>query len=211
MNIGKMIAKRRQELGLTLEQVGNAVGVSKSTVKKWENGFISNMRRDRISSLANILQMNPVTLVTGMEEAVEGYEPKYKEVFVPKMKKVPLLGKVACGEPIYSPNFENGYALLSDDFSADFALEAKGDSMTGAHIEDGDIVYFVEQDMVDNGQIAAVVIEDEVTLKRVYYYREKNKLVLQPENPKYDPLVYMGEELDHIRIIGLAVAHLRRL
>ena len=132
-------------------------------------------------------------------------------IFIPKMKKVPLLGKTACGEPIYSPNLDDGYALLSDDMTADFALEAKGDSMINAHISDGDIVYFVAQDMVDNGQIAAVVIGEEVTLKRVFYHREKNKLVLQPENPSYEPLVYTGEELNTIRIIGRAVAHLRKL
>ena len=83
--------------------------------------------------------------------------------------------------------------------------------MTGAGIQSGDIVFFVAQETVDNGQIAAVFIDEEVTLKRVYYYKEKNKLILQPENPAYEPLVYVGEELNSIRIIGRAVAHLRRL
>ncbi len=132
-------------------------------------------------------------------------------VFMPNMKKVPMLGKIACGEPIYSPDFDDGYALLSDGMFADFALEAKGDSMMNAHILDGDMVFFAAQDMVDNGQIAAVVVGEEVTLKRVFYYRDKNKLILQPDNPAYEPLVYTGEELDSIRIIGRAVAHLRRL
>ena len=71
---------------------------------------------------------------------------------------------------------------------------------------DGDIVFIREQPMVNNGEIAAVIIDDEATLKRVYYYPEKQKLMLVPENTKYEPLVYIGEELEQIRILGLAVA-----
>lgn len=65
MNIGELIHDRRTELGLTLEEVGDAVGVSKSTVKKWEDGFISNMRRDKIAALAKVLRINPVSLING--------------------------------------------------------------------------------------------------------------------------------------------------
>ena len=202
MNIGKIIAERRAELGLTLEQIGDAVGVSKSTVKKWENGYISNMKRDKIESLSRVLMIDPLSFITG---------DLAPQIFIPKMKKVPILGKTACGDPIFSPNYDDGYALIGENFEADFALEAKGDSMKDAGIGDGDIVYFKEQDMVDNGQIAAVFIDGEVTLKRVYYYRDKNKLVLRPENPEYEPLVFVNEELDSIRIIGRAVAHLRKI
>ena len=78
--------------------------------------------------------------------------------------------------------------------------------MIGARILDGDIVFCRQQDMVENGEIAVVLINDEATLKRVYYYPEKKKLVLQAENPKYEPFVYVGEELDEIRILGKAIA-----
>lgn len=83
MEIGKIINKRRLELGLTLEDVGNAVGVSKSTVKKWEDGFISNMKRDKIAALANILQISPVSLITGDEKsapAENGESEKIKKI-----------------------------------------------------------------------------------------------------------------------------------
>jgi len=202
MNIGKIIAERRAELGLTLEQIGAAVGVSKSTVKKWEDGYISNMKRDKIESLSRVLMIDPISLITGELSPLP---------LIPKMKKIPILGKTACGDPIFSPNYDDGYALIGENFEADFALEAKGDSMKDAGICDGDTVYFKEQDMVDNGQIAAVFIDGEVTLKRVYYYRDKNKLVLRPENPEYEPLVFVNGELDSIRIIGRAVAHLRKI
>ena len=92
------------------------------------------------------------------------------------------------------------------DIDADFCLRAKGDSMIGARIMDGDIVFIRNQPMVDNGEIAAVIIDDEATLKRVYYDRDAGKLMLVPENPKYSPLMYVGEELNNIRILGKAVA-----
>ena len=78
--------------------------------------------------------------------------------------------------------------------------------MVGARIMDGDIVYIRSQSQVDNGEIAAVIIGDEATLKRVYFYPEEGKLVLSPENPRYAPLVYLRDELNSIKIIGKAVA-----
>ena len=96
--------------------------------------------------------------------------------------------------------------MAGTDINADFCLKAKGDSMTGTRILDGDIIFIKQMPMVNNGEIAAVIIGDEATLKRVYYYPEKQKLVLQAENPKYEPLVYIGEELNEIRILGKAVA-----
>ena len=89
---------------------------------------------------------------------------------------------------------------------ADFCLKAKGDSMIGARIYDGDIVFIRKQEMVDDGEIAAVLIGDEATLKRVQYNPEENELLLFAENPKYKTMRYTGEELNHIRILGKAVA-----
>jgi repressor LexA len=94
----------------------------------------------------------------------------------------------------------------ADSIRANFCLTARGDSMVNAHIYDGDIVYIRDQQSVTNGEIAAVIVNDEVTLKRLFYYREKNQVILQPENPLYEPLIYSDEELNHIRIIGKAVA-----
>ena len=92
------------------------------------------------------------------------------------------------------------------NIDADFCLRAKGDSMIGARIYDGDIVFIMKQEMVDNGEIAAVIIEDEATLKRVNYYPEKDLLILKAENSQYEDLVYTGEQLNHIIILGKAVA-----
>ena len=98
------------------------------------------------------------------------------------------------------------FAEANSELDADFCLRANGDSMTGARIYDGDLVFIRAQDSVDNGDIAAVIINDEATLKRVYYYPNESKLVLSPENPKYPPFVYIKEELNSIKIIGKAVA-----
>ncbi len=197
--------------GIPIYQMLTDLGFGKGTFSTWKKrGTIPS--GSVLQKIADYFGVS-VEYLLGKEDSAPT-PPDYTSlpgIFVPKMKKVPLLGKTACGEPIYSPNYDDGFALLPEEFAADFALEAKGDSMTGAHINDGDIVYFVAQDMVDNGQIAAVAIGEEVTLKKVYYYRESNKLVLQPENPNYEPLIYTGEELNSIRIIGRAVAHLRKL
>ncbi|MCH5209444.1 MAG: helix-turn-helix domain-containing protein [Oscillospiraceae bacterium] len=202
MNIGTIIKNRRLELDLTLEEVGKAVGVGKSTVQKWENGFISNMGRDKIAGLATVLQINPVTLITGEQNI----SPQYDNIFPIKTHKIPLLGEIACGEPIFASEDKESYVEVGTEIRADFCLKAKGDSMINARIMDGDVVFIREQPMVENGEIAAVIIDDEATLKRVYYDRNDNKLVLSPENPKYSPFVYVGEELNAIRILGKAIA-----
>lgn len=119
---------------------------------------------------------------------------------------VPLYGHISCGSPILAVEELEEVAWMPDGVNADFALTCDGDSMIGARIYDGDYVYIREQSMVDNGQIAAVIVRDEeVTLKRVYYYPERNELQLRAENPMYPTQTYIGEELDHVRILGKAV------
>lgn len=205
MEIGQLINNRRTELGLTLEEVGNAVGVSKSTVKKWEDGFISNMKRDKIAKLAQVLKLNPVSLITGEAATEETIFDKFDNIKPLALKKFPMLGEIACGEPIYADEDKETYVMADSDIKADFCLKAKGESMINARIYDGDLVFIKKMPMVENGDIAAVIIEDEATLKRVYYYPDQNKLILNPENSAFDPLVYIGEELNHIHILGKAV------
>ena len=127
------------------------------------------------------------------------------------MRRIPLLGRIACGQPIYAEEEHGTYLAVDEGLDADFCLYACGDSMTGARIYDGDLVLVKKQESVDNGEIAAVVVEGEATLKRVYYYPDRQKLILTPENPKYEPLVYIGAELDRIQILGKAVAFQSRL
>lgn len=205
--IGELIHNKRKELHLTLEEVGKAVGVSKSTVKKWETGYISNMKRDKIALLANILQISPSELIDDTDNNIVSFDN-----VIPVMKiKLPLLGEIACGKPIFADEQHELYVDVKNDYGADFCLKANGESMINAGIDSGDIVMIKKESMVNNGEIAAVIIDDDATLKRVYYYPEKGKLILNPENPLFEPLVYINEELNTIRIIGKAVAVIKKL
>lgn len=203
MEIKDALKKRRLELGLTLLDVANKIGVSEATVSRWESGNIANMRRDKIAMLAKTLKISPAIIMGWEEEdelsGIEGISSISK-------KRLPLLGNIACGEPIYASEDRESYVEVGSDIQADFCLRAKGDSMIGARIMDGDIVFIRKQDMVSNGEIAAVLIEDEATLKRVQYNRESNELLLFAENPKYKTLRYFGDELNQIRILGKAIA-----
>lgn len=129
---------------------------------------------------------------------------------LPKTRKVPRLGTIACGEPILAQENIENYDKAPEGVNCDFTLKCKGDSMTGARIHDGDIVYIRLQEEVENGEIAAVLVDDvgesNATLKRVYLY--ENQIVLQAENPKYSPWGYTGEDMNKVRIIGKAVAFL---
>lgn len=131
---------------------------------------------------------------------------KYDNILPITTQKIPFLGSVACGQPIYAEEDKESYIVLGTNIKADFCLRAQGDSMIDARIHDGDIVYVRKQEAVDNGEVAVVLIGDEATLKRVYYYPDKQKLLLQSANPKYEPFIYVGDELDQIRILGKAVA-----
>lgn len=185
---------RKKELKLTLDDIAEHTGISISTIKDIFRGATYAPRVDTVQAIENVLGISDDSIY-----AFRGISPIATQ-------RIPLLGKVACGEPIFADEDRESYVMAGTDINADFCLIAQGDSMTGARIMDGDIVFCRQQSMVDNGDIAVVLIDDSATLKRVFYYPEKQKLVLQAANPKYEPFVYVGEELDEIRILGKAVA-----
>ena len=190
----------RKEKKMTLDGLAEAIGTSKQTIHRYENGIITNIPHEKVAALASALGVSPSELMGW--EGERGYE-NLRPISV---KKLPVLGRIACGEPIYAEEEHESFAVADGKLDADFCLIARGDSMIGARIFDGDLVFIRSQDAVDNGDIAAVIINDEATLKRVYYYPEEEKLILSPENPRYAPLVYVKDELDRIKIIGKAVA-----
>lgn len=204
-DLSAKIRDLRAKHGLTLEQVAQQVGVGRSTVRKWETGMIANMRRDKIEKLATALHTSPGYLM-GWEDEV-GITSSYLPANIipmPEMKKIPLIGSIACGAPILAEEHIEDYVDLPRHFKADFSLTCKGDSMINARIFDGDIVYIRQQETVNNGEIAAVLIGTEATLKRVRLFDDH--IVLEPENPMYKPLVYWNEEMNTVRILGKAVA-----
>ena len=131
---------------------------------------------------------------------------KFDNVFELKTKKVPLLGEIACGQPIYAEEVHGEFYTTTNALNADFCLQAKGDSMINARIFDGDIVFCKYQPTVENGEIAAVIIDDEATLKRFYFDKDKRQITLVPENPAYQPLVFIGSDVANVRVIGKAIA-----
>lgn len=207
------LKERRIELGLTMLEVAKLVGVSEATISRYESGNIKNMRRDRIEKYASALKVSPSSFLdinedndtTSPDSDLSELMQKYDNIKPIKLKRFPMLGEIACGKPIFADEDREHYIMADMDIDADFCLTAKGDSMINARIYNGDIVFIKEMPIVDNGDIAAVIIEDEATLKRVYYYPDDNMLQLVAENPKYKPLVYQGPELDTIRILGRAV------
>ena len=187
---------------LTLAELAERVGTSKQTIHRYENGTITNVPPEKVESLAVALGTTPQELM-GWEDEVS---TSYKNLMPMSVKQLPVLGDIACGMPIYAEQRHESFVNVADRLDADFCLKAHGDSMTGARIFDGDIVFIRSQSSVENGEIAAVIINDEATLKRVYYYPAEGKLILSPENPRYAPLVFVGRELDAVKIIGKAVA-----
>lgn len=184
--------------------------MNKSTLSRYENGLQEPMYTV-VVNLAELFNVSVDYLIGRTQESatvstegkVDFEEYGLKPI---EKKKFRILGEIACGEPIYCEEDYETYIEASDDIDADFCLIAKGDSMVNARIYNGDVVFIKEQPIVNNGEIAAVIIDNEATLKRVYYYRDENKLVLAAENPKYSPLVYVNDELNSIRILGRATA-----
>ncbi len=206
--LAKKIKEQRQAKGLTLEALAELVGTSRQTIHRYENGIITNIPPEKVEALAKALDTTPQSLM-GWDSGKSSFEKgKISDLSV---KRLPMLGEIACGVPIYANQEHEMTVPVDESLGADFCLRAHGDSMIGARIFDGDIVFIRSQDSVDNGEIAAVIINDEATLKRVYYYPSESKLILSAENTKYAPLVYVDDELDSIKILGKAIAFHSRI
>ena len=199
--IANKIKELRKKNKLTLDEVADALNTSKQTIHRYENGIISNIPHEKIERLAEILSVSPSELM-GWDDT----EYTYQNISPITTKRLQMIGTISCGKPIYAEEEYGDFVSVNSDIDADFCLRASGDSMIGARIYDGDVVFIKKQETVDNGDIAAVIIDDEATLKRVYYYPEEKKMILSPENPKYAPFVFIREELNKIKIMGKAVA-----
>ena len=228
----------RQEAKLSQAEFAKQIGISKSSINMYERGerepSIETMEtiadyfnvdmdylhgksdhKNKTEWLNEINKSDYPSLLYGDDENNRNNQDlnRLNKYGIKKIikKRFPLLGEIACGKPIFAEEDRELYVETGANIDADFCLIAKGDSMINARIFDGDIVFIKNQSCVNNGEIAAVIIEDEATLKRVYYYPENNKLILMPENSQYEPLVYMNEELEYIHIIGKAIAFMSRI
>lgn len=204
MSIGKRIKQERLKLKLSQDSVAKAIGSTKQAIYKYENEIVTNIPTDKVSKIAQLFGVTPAYLMGWEDEnKMVSYPPEARPI---TRKRFPLLGNVACGEPIFAVEDYDTYISADADIDADFCLTAKGDSMINARIFDGDILFVKKQPIVNDGEIAVVLIENEATVKRVYYDRENGIITLVPENPLYKPMRYSGEQLNQIRILGKVIS-----
>lgn len=209
MTTGERMKQRRKEIGFSAEKVAERLGVSPATIYRYEKGDIEKVPVDSLAELAKILQTTPAYLMGWEEQPTPkptspapippGFIP------MPKMKKVPLIGAIACGDPITALQNREGDVDVPENVRCDFALKCHGDSMVGAGIHDGDVVYIHIQPEVENGEIAAVRIGDEATLKRVYLHMDC--VELRPENPAFESIIRRKEDMNDVHIEGKAVGY----
>lgn len=207
MTIGKRIKNRRVELGLSVDQVADALGKNRATVYRYESDEIENLPTNVLEPLAKALRTTPAYLM-GWDENVSnktiptGFDP------MPDMDTVPLIGRIACGNPITAEENIEDVVSVPSMWHADFTLRCEGASME-PRIQDGDLVAIRKQPEVENGEIAAVRIGDEATLKHVYYY--PNYIELRPENPAFASIIKIGPDMNDVHIEGKAVGLCRGL
>ncbi|HHR7780190.1 TPA: LexA family protein [Staphylococcus aureus] len=194
------IKSRRKELNLTLEQVGDLVGVGKSTVRKWETGDIENMKRDKIVKLAKALRVSP-SYIMGIEDE----KPQLETIPV---KKIPVVSKIAAGMPIYTEENLIDYIYFAtknlNSNKEEFGLQVSGDSMDKL-FQDGDVVVVEKDSTVENGQLGVVLVNGyNGTVKRIRYNNDQIILIPESNNPSHYPQVY-GKD-DEVKIVGRVVA-----
>ena len=199
--IGKRMRLARINKQKTLEDIAKAVGVSRQTIQRYESGVIGNIPYDKIEGIAKALNVTPGYLM-GWEQLPD--IPDFPNIFPIETKKIPLLGKIAAGQPVLTEECFDSYVQCGNVINADFCLRVQGDSMINARIYDGDIVFIKHQPEVENGEIAAVAIDDAVTLKRVYI--SDSFVELRAENPRYKPMVFDKANCLSFRILGKAIA-----
>ncbi len=202
MTLQKRIKERRLALGLTLLDVANALNVKEATVQRYESGEIKNIKHSTILELAKIFHCTPSYLMGWEDDAL------VSEAMYISKKPVPILGDISAGVPSFAEEHIDYYSPIEDG-GADFCLRVHGDSMSGVGIKDGDVVFIRKQETVEDGDIAAVLIDDEATLKRVY--SAPDSVTLVAENPKYKPMVFSRKEGKIVRILGKAVSFTAKL
>ena len=218
MILGDLIKKYRSETGTSMEQFAKKSGISKAYVSILERNYNPVNGKPVVPSLETIKAVSnaigvdfndviamidsnqPVVIREEKSTIPAGFEP------LPEMTTIPLVGSIACGTPITAEENIEARIGIPAAWNADFALTCKGDSMAPRY-QDGDVVCIRCQPEVENGEIAAVRIGEEATLKR--FYQEGETVTLVPVNPAYTPLVYRGSELSDIQIEGRVVGFCR--
>jgi repressor LexA len=176
-------------------------GISKGAISQYLKGEYEP-KQNNIFKISKALNINPAWLM-GKDVEME-VVPNANNIIPLKTKKVPLLGTIAAGVPILAEQCFEDYVEYNGNSKVDYCIKVKGDSMINARIYDGDIVFIREQSDVEDGEIAAVLIDDEATLKRVF--KMPGRIQLRAENPNIAPMDFTEEQGKYIRILGKAIA-----
>ncbi|MDU1315675.1 S24 family peptidase [Anaerococcus hydrogenalis] len=204
MKLGDKLKAIRTENNMSMEELKNILNykydlnISKSMISRWENHkseplntYLSAYAREfnlDLNDLLDIEDKNDLSNIPGIK-------------IIKKFVTVPVLGVIACGEPIFcNQNYDNILQIDADLGRPDFSLTAKGDSMIDAGIDDGDIVFFKNTSIVENGKIAAVIIDNTTTLKR--FFKNDHEIILQPENKTYSPIIIREDDGQEVRVLG---------
>lgn len=184
-------------------------GIPKSALQRYITGSTEKIPMNRLESMAYALGYTPQQIL-GWTNSEINFDTQETASAVTnplscKHKNIPLVGQIACGKPLLANQNIEEYITIPEHCCADFALLCKGDSMIDAGIQDGDIVYIRRQPNIENGEIAAVRIQEEATLKRVY--KTETTLTLMPANPAYPPLIYAREQMNEVIIEGKAIGY----
>lgn len=203
MSISTNIKNARIAAGLTQSELANRIGMKQQTIQKYENGIIANIPSDKIEKIAKVLNCSPAYLMGWEEnkiiEKIGGmpYNPT---------KKIPILGTISAGLPLYAEEHIEGYTYTDLNGGNEyFALIVHGDSMNAVKIDDGDVLIVRRQNAIENGEIAVVLVGDEnATVKR--FYQDGNVVTLMPQstNPKHKPQIYQTNKIK-IQILGKVV------
>lgn len=204
MSIGTNIKRLRTDANLSQSELGKIAGVTDKAVSTWE-ADIKTPRMGAVEKMASYFGVPKSAILDDVYEPSVSIPPGFEPL--PKTVKRPLVGNIACGEPITAEENIQDYVDVPAKANCDFCLRCKGDSMIDAGIHDGDVVYIHIQPAVENGQIAAVRIDGEATLKRVFWNADTKTLQLLAENRNYPPMVFSGPILDTVHIEGKAVGY----
>lgn len=209
------VKELRIRAGMQQKELALLAGVSRPIVSEWEHGK-KNPSGERLRKLSEIFKVDPGTILGYSQQEpfvldLQRFSPESNRTEISgtvpiQRNAVPIIGNIACGERITPDTNPQGFADLPDGVHADFALRCKGDSMTPT-IQDGDLVLIRQQPEVENGQIAAVNVNGETTLKHVY--RQSHGLLLTADNANFPPVFVPAGQDGEIIIHGLAVGYLR--
>lgn len=211
MTLGEIIKKYRDDNVMSMDSFARLSGLSKSYISVLERNITPHGNQpspgiDTYRAVAKALGIDVNELIRAVDDEIELPHPAPSNIIPISFNQRPLVGEIACGTPILAEENITDFVDVPEHIHCDFALKCRGRSMINLGIKDGDVVYIRSQPEVQNGQIAAVVVEGmeaEATLKKFYHYNDQ--IVLVPANDDDDPFVYTGQEMSRVRVLGLAV------